>query len=242
MTRIYTEVELTLGNTVSLESDICHHLKNVIKAPLKSQVQLFNNTGQVCNGEIVELSRTKAEIKITQIVEVETESSLSITLVQSVSRGDRMDYTLQKCIEMGITHIIPVISSRTVVRLNEKKKISRLKHWAGVIKHATEQSGRTHIASLAKISAFENWIAEPTQGDIIILDPSAKMSLPKYLLKTKSVTVIAGPEGGFTIEELALLKRRKTSTTVALGPRILRSETAAVCAISILQALWGDLA
>jgi len=243
MSRIYTEAELLVGYTVRLDGDACHHLRNVLKTPLRSEVQLFNNRGQVCDGEIIELSRSKALVKVTQLVDLKTESHLNITLVQSISRGDRMDYTLQKCVEMGVTNIIPIISSRTIVRLDDRKKKSRLKHWAGIIRHATEQSGRTKIPRLTDIKSLGVWLADKTHGNVIILDPLGDMSLPTYPFKAKSVTVVAGPEGGFTDNELAVMKAKKNApATVSLGPRTLRSETAAVCAISILQALWGDLA
>ena len=153
-----------------------------------------------------------------------------------------MDYTLQKCVELGVNKIIPIISSRTVVRLDERKKTSRLRHWAGIVKHATEQSGRVKLATLEKIESLENWANISTVGEIMILDPLAGTSLAKHTLKSASVTIVAGPEGGFAKEELELIKRKKLSTPVSLGPRTLRSETAAVCAMSILQALWGDLA
>ncbi len=242
MIRIHTTANFVVGTNISLDETASHRLRNVLKTPLHSQIQLFNDTGQVCEGMIVEFSRSTTTVQLTQTVDINTESPLNVTLVQSVSRGDRMDYTLQKCVELGVNKIIPVISSRTVVRLDERKKTSRLKHWAGIVKHATEQSGRVKIAVIEKIESLENWANIPTESEIIILDPLADASLAKHTLTSPSVTIVAGPEGGFTKEELGLLKKKKLSASVSLGPRTLRSETAAVCAMSILQALWGDLA
>jgi 16S rRNA (uracil1498-N3)-methyltransferase len=241
MIRIHTTANLSVGTNISLDENASHHLRNVLRAPLHSQIQLFNDLGQVCEGMIIELSRSVVTVQLIQTLDINTESPLDVTLVQSVSRGDRMDYTLQKCVELGVNKIIPVISSRTVVRLDERKKTSRLRHWAGIVKHATEQSGRVKVAALKKIQSLEDWTNVPTMGEIMILDPLAETSLAKHNLKSASVTLVAGPEGGFTKEELELIKKKKLSTSVSLGPRTLRSETAAVCAMSILQALWGDL-
>ena len=242
MIRIHTTSNLSVGTNILLDKNASHHLRNVLKTPLHSQIQLFNDVGQVCEGMIIELSRSIVTVKLIQTIDINTESPLDVTLVQSVSRGDRMDYTLQKCVELGVNKIIPIISSRTVVRLDERKKTSRLRHWAGIVKHATEQSGRVKLATLEKIESLENWANISTAGEIMILDPLAGTSLAKHTLKSASVTIVAGPEGGFAKEELELIKRKKLSTPVSLGPRTLRSETAAVCAMSILQALWGDLA
>jgi 16S rRNA (uracil1498-N3)-methyltransferase len=166
------------------------------------------------------------------------ESPLSITLAQGVSRGERMDYTIQKAVELGVAAIAPIITGRTTVRLDEERSEKRLEHWRRVIIGACEQSGRNRLPALHPITTLDAWLSRPIDGLGLLLRGDATGGLPERRLDT-AITLLIGPEGGLGTDEVAAAER-VGYRPVRMGPRILRTETAALAAIAALQALYGD--
>ena len=168
------------------------------------------------------------------------ESPLAVTLVQSISRGERMDYTIQKAVELGVHHIVPVTSTRTVVRLDSAREEKRLEHWRGIVRHAAEQSGRIAVPEVTSVLSLTAWLAQANNTRAYMLDPFATTSLAAQAAPVGAVAIVAGPEGGFSGDERAQMARAGV-IAVRLGPRVLRTETAALCALTIAQMRWGDL-
>ena len=241
MTRIYIDHELTEGDEFTLPGASAHHVSTVLRLSADAEVTLFNGRGGVFSGRLTRVSRREGVVVIGNDLQADSESPLAVTLVQSISRGERMDYTIQKAVELGVHEIVPVVSKRTVVQLDQKRVSKRIDHWRGIIQHAAEQSGRTALPHLASVQPLAEWVAARPGTPCYVLHPTSSAPLARQPAPAESVTVVAGPEGGFEDNEIAMLERAG-AVTVALGPRVLRTETAAVCALSVMQALWGDLA
>ncbi len=167
------------------------------------------------------------------------ESPLTITLVQGISSGDRMDYTLQKAVELGVNEIIPVFMKRSVVRLSDERLARRHAHWRAIVVAACEQCGRNHLPTVAAPCDFNHWLGNPPGDLMLLLDPEAPDSLRTLPPPAGPVLLLAGPEGGFDPTERHAAMARGAAG-VRLGPRVLRTETAAVAALAAMQVLWGD--
>ena len=167
------------------------------------------------------------------------ESPLSLTLIQGVSRGDRMDYTLQKAVELGVNKIVPVTTERCNVQLSGQRAQKKMDHWQGVIISASEQSGRCKLPILCPIMLFDEMVAKFNIGSRLILEPTAALGF-KSLPVQMETSLLIGPEGGFSDEEVHTAVKQGFQA-IKFGPRILRTETAAVSALAVLQAMWGDL-
>jgi 16S rRNA (uracil1498-N3)-methyltransferase len=155
-----------------------------------------------------------------------------------ISRGDRMDLSVQKAVELGVHQITPLITERCVVQFKGEKKPQRLQHWQKIVQHAAEQSGRTVLPELIEIAALQNWVGNQ-QGLKVFLDPYAEQSLAQLHPDGMKVTLLTGPEGGFADQERNIAKAAGF-IPVRLGSRILRTETAAIAALAAVQMLWGD--
>ena len=169
----------------------------------------------------------------------DNESPLMVTLVQGISRGERMDWTLQKAVELGVSHVVPVVAERTTVRLEGAREDKRVAHWRGVMIAACEQSGRSVVPGLAPVTSLAAWL-ERLAGPALVLDPEATTGLAAYAGHAPAFTVLVGPEGGFSAAELGAARAAGCSA-VRVGPRVLRTETAGIAALAALQALFGDL-
>ncbi|MES1195463.1 MAG: 16S rRNA (uracil(1498)-N(3))-methyltransferase [Steroidobacter sp.] len=171
----------------------------------------------------------------------DTESPLQITLVQGISRAERMDWTLQKATELGVHAIAPVITSRSVVRLDDRQANKKLEHWQAIVVSACEQSGRRIIPTVQPPVRLHDYFSRSNPDNMrLVLHPEATIALSSQPRPLKDVELLIGPEGGMDEDEL---QRAVDAgfTPVKLGPRILRTETASVVALSVMQALWGDL-
>jgi 16S rRNA (uracil1498-N3)-methyltransferase len=171
----------------------------------------------------------------------EKESPLTVFLGQGLSRGDRMDYTLQKAVELGVKTILPLLTQRSVTDLQDARVAKRLQHWQKIIIGACEQSGRNQVPRILQPIALTNWLKnDHPRGLKLVLDPRADQRLQRITPSSQELTLLIGPEGGFTPDELQLAQT-KGFLPAQLGPRILRTETAAVAALTAVQVLWGDL-
>jgi 16S rRNA (uracil1498-N3)-methyltransferase len=170
---------------------------------------------------------------------VECESPLSITLVQALQAGDKMDFTIQKAVELGVRDIVPVESRRSVLRLAGERAAKRVAHWQGVVASACEQCGRNQVPLVAPVEKLENWLARPANGVLrLMLDPEAEESFAS-IRPEGAVQLLIGAEGGLDPQEM-IAARQAGFLAVRMGPRVLRTETAGLAALAVMQALWGD--
>lgn len=238
ISRLYTNTSLQIGNTVELDDDNAHYARGVLRLKNDASIILFNGTGGEVEGKIVEVSRKSVRVKLEKFIDRSVESNLKIQLGLGISRGDRMDFSVQKAVELGVTSITPLITERCVVQFKDEKKSQRWQHWQKIIQHAAEQSGRTVLPDFADISMLNSWAKE--QGGLkVFLDPYAEKNLAQLSPENNSVTLLTGPEGGFSSQEREIAKAAGF-IPVRLGARILRTETASLAALSAVQMLWGD--
>lgn len=240
-TRLFVDAPLTAGARLSLPEDAFRHLVQVLRARSGDRVLLFNGRGGQYEARLDQVGKREASVLIERHLEGDgCESALQLTLAQAVSKGDRMDYTLQKAVELGVSQIQPLITERSVVRLDAGRWDRKLEHWRGVTLAACEQSGRTRPPRLLPVLRLAAWLEQPRPAQLCLaLAPSASQSL-RALPRSASVGLLVGPEGGLSDAEIALAQQQGFSG-IAFGPRILRTETAGVAALAAIQALWGDL-
>ncbi|HKY90800.1 MAG TPA: 16S rRNA (uracil(1498)-N(3))-methyltransferase [Nevskiaceae bacterium] len=238
--RVLVDAPLSPGARVALPEAAMRHLVQVLRMTTGARVRVFDGRGTEVAAQLEVAGRREASVVVLETLAAAPEPALAVTLAQAVSKGERMDYTLQKAVELGVTAIQPLVSSRSVVRLDAERQERKLEHWAGVIVSACEQCGRATLPVLHPLKSLEAWLAEPPGADLrLTLDPLAARGL-RDLAPTRAVTLLVGPEGGLSPEEIAASTARGFEG-VRLGPRVLRTETAGVAALAALQALWGDL-
>jgi 16S rRNA (uracil1498-N3)-methyltransferase len=238
--RIHTSQPLVLANSVELAGPAGHYLARVLRLSKGDPVTLFNGDGNDYSGEISDIQSQRVRVSITRCVNPGNESPLKITLVQAMCRGERMDNALQKATELGVFCIQPLMSHRVGVRLDESRQVKRVKHWQGVVISACEQSGRAVVPEVKKPLSLSDWISGVAESRQLVLDPLAENRLSGLSVVADSISILIGPEGGFTDEEMEKL-RTNGVLAVSLGPRVLRSETAGPAAIAVLQAKTGGL-
>jgi 16S rRNA (uracil1498-N3)-methyltransferase len=239
--RIFIDQPLNSGERVLLREDSAHHIAQVLRKKVQDSVVLFNGRGGEFQARIESIQRTNVQVRIGAYAAVERESPLRITLVQGISRGERMDYTLQKSVELGVSAIVPVQTQRSTVRLDEERGGRRIVHWRKVLIGACEQCGRNQVPRLEPPQRLEQWLIHPQPGLKLLLAAEAKAALASLSSPQGEITLLAGPEGGFSEEEQRAAKAAGY-LPLSLGPRVLRTETAALAALAALQTLWGDLA
>ncbi len=238
ISRLYTPDNLNTGQKLELQDDNAHYIRTVLRLKKDQAITLFNSRGGEFLSVINEVSRKRVEVSIVEAIDRTVESPLYVTLGVGISRGDRMDWAVQKAVELGVNNITPLITERCVVKFKAEKKQQRLQHWKNIAQHAAEQSGRTIVPEFNDVSAIESWVK--AQKDLkIFLDPLAEQSLVDLKPDNQCVTLLSGPEGGFSVQERELAIDAGF-TPVRLGPRVLRTETAVLAALSAVQMLWGD--
>jgi len=237
--RVYTEQPLVPDDTAEMSRGASHYLGRVLRLSVGDPVTLFNGDGRDYRAEICEFRRDSVFVRVIESQALDNESPLNITLVQAISRGDRMDYSLQKATELGVNCIQPVTSQRVEVRLDEKKQVKRLAHWRSVVVSACEQSGRAGLPEVRPSLALDQWLRNKGQAQCLVLDLASTLKLSSVTPGVSSVSILVGPEGGFTDAEMEQV-RASGVTAVSLGPRVLRTETAGSAAIAVLQAVAGD--
>jgi 16S rRNA (uracil1498-N3)-methyltransferase len=238
ISRLYVPVALAKGKKIELDDDSAHYVRTVLRLKLDAQIILFNGQGGEYLGTVIEINRKSVVIAIDIYSDRSVESSLRISLGLGIARGDRMDISVQKSVELGVITMTPLITERCVVQFKGEKKPQRWLHWQKIAQHAAEQSGRTLVPDFHEIDLFSNWISRQ-QGLKIFLDPYATTSLAELQPVDGQVTLLTGPEGGFADHERDCAKAAGF-IPVQLGQRILRTETASLAALSAAQMLWGD--
>ncbi len=233
--RIFLPVPLAAGALVTLDGTAANHLTRVLRLKPGAELVLFNGEG----GEYPAVLEAAATARLGALRAVECESPLAITLVQGISRAERMDFTIQKAVELGVTHIVPVFAARSVVELRGERLQRRIQHWQGVIVGACEQCGRNRVPALDAAVDLSEWLRRaPAPSLRLVLNHRATASL-HTLPRPTALTLLIGPEGGLEESELSQAERAGF-IGMRLGPRVLRTETAAVAALAALQTLWGD--
>jgi 16S rRNA (uracil1498-N3)-methyltransferase len=236
--RIYVDSALATGISLILDERNYHHLVRVLRMQSDAEVMLFNNRGGEYSGKL-KVEKKSASVMVESFLETDRESKLHLHLVQAVSRGDRMDVTLQKAVELGVSEISILYSERSQ-KMDARMSAKKMAHWQGIVISASEQSGRCSLPALHAPVSLKEWLLthKKSEGQRYILDPKAS---GKFLPKKQSdVAVLIGPEGGFSEEEIEFAEKCGC-TPVRLGPRILRTETAGIVALTVCQSMAGDL-
>ena len=239
--RFFTHQELHKGTRISLEEEPAHHVHQVLRLRSGDAIVLFNNTGVEYDAELIQVGKKQVDALIGDTLRHESESRLAIHLVIAVSRGERMDFAIQKATELGVTRISPVFSERCVVKLDEKKSSARMSHWQRVVISACEQSGRCRIPIVDAPAQYGDALSHEESDTAIVLDHRSRFTLQQIDPPQNSLKILIGPEGGLTIGERQLAFA-KGFVGVRLGPRVMRTETAPLAAIAAAQTLWGDFA
>ncbi|HEX2495112.1 MAG TPA: 16S rRNA (uracil(1498)-N(3))-methyltransferase [Steroidobacter sp.] len=241
LNRIYCDAPLATGAEATLPPAGAYHVLRVLRMREGAPLSVFDGRGGEFRAEIARVAADSVVVRLGEQTAGAPESPLRITLVQGVSRSERMDWTLQKATELGVVSIAPVLTARSVVRLDQKQADKKQAHWRGIVIGACEQCGRAKIPNVAAPVALQSYLTSARkEGLRLALSPSAQGSLAGLTGLPSRVELLIGPEGGLDDGEL-IAARAAGFTPVRLGPRVLRTETAAVAALSVLQALWGDL-
>ena len=238
VSRLFTPMHLASGKQIELDDENGHYVRTVLRLKKAAEIILFNGAGGEYLCTVAEVSRKSVEIAINKWLDRNVESPLLVTLGLGISRGDRMDFSVQKAVELGVNYITPLLTERCVVQFKGEKKPQRLLHWQKIVQHAAEQSGRTTVPELTDIEHLQHWV-DKQQGLKVFLDPYAKKTLADTTPINMHVTLLTGPEGGFSNQERETAKAAGF-IPVRLGNRILRTETASLAALAAVQLLWGD--
>ena len=237
---IYTETELVEKTEIELDAAAAHHIANVLRMKADSQIRLFNGSGFFFSATITKSSKKYVSVHIDSAQQASSESSLHTHLGQVMSRGDRMDYAIQKSTEMGVNEITPLTSERCELKLNTERASKRVKHWQHVAISAAEQCGRACVPTIHPILSVNDWVQQNnTQGLSLVLHHRDTQNLSAIQTTPSHVNLLIGPEGGLSQAEIKLATDA-TFIPCTFGPRVMRTETAPVASLSILQWLWGD--
>lgn len=236
--RIYYPHSLVEHDLLALDKEINHYLSTVLRLEDGDKVIFFNGEGGEYSATYI-ADKKKGQAKIEQFNAVSRESPLSLHLGQALLRGDKMDYVIQKATELGVTSITPIISANCAVKLPTDRADKRLQHWQSIAQSACEQSGRTKLPTIHLPIALNEWIQQPFSG-ISLFGHTMQAKPLNTLPKTQAYRLIIGPESGLDDKEISVLQNHDFMP-FTLGPRVLRTETAGLAALSVLQNLFGDL-
>jgi len=231
-------MHLAAGKHIELDDENAHYVRTVLRLKKDAEIILFNGAGGEYLCAVAEVSQKTVQIAINKWLDRSVESPLLVTLGLGISRGDRMDFSVQKAVELGVNHMTPLLTERCVVQFKGEKKPQRLLHWQKIVQHAAEQSGRTTLPELTDIEYLQQWVSKQ-KGLKVFLDPYAESTLTDINPIDMQVTLLTGPEGGFSGPEREIAKVAGF-IPVRLGSRILRTETASLAALAAVQMLWGD--
>lgn len=252
LSRFYCPIEIATGQIIELPANVAHHAARVLRLEQGDEITLFNGNGGEFSAIIARISKSGTMVEVAEQLDIERESPLNITLVQAVCASEKMDWIMQKGVELGISHIQPIVTNRSMVKLAGERADKRVRHWQQIVISACEQCGRNRVPQVLSLLSLPDWL----DGQMIeqrnlchgtphnlcfILLPTAEKGLRDFpkVTQVAALTLLVGPEGGFAPEEEA------AALTIGfiplhLGERVLRTETAALAAVAAMQALWGD--
>jgi len=238
--RIHTDAPLTVGEECELDDNAAQHVGRVLRMQPDQELLLFNGDGHDYQARIVAASKKNVTVDVYQQQDNGTESPLKVVLGQTLSKGDRMDYAVQKAVEMGVSEIVPLSTARCDVKLKGDREEKRLRHWQQVAISAAEQCGRARVPKILPVMTVSEWLAHSQGCDLrLVLHHRTEQHLAS-VEKPGSVALMIGPEGGLSADEIGEAES-SGFLPVALGPRVLRTETAPVVALALCQWLWGDI-
>ncbi|MBT8081495.1 MAG: 16S rRNA (uracil(1498)-N(3))-methyltransferase [Gammaproteobacteria bacterium] len=242
-TRLLVSGNLFNGSEVVLDGERARYLGRVLRLRVGDDITVFNGEGPAWSASVAAMTKNTTTLRIGEETVGGCESPLKAHLVQGISRGERMDYVVQKATELGVKRITPVLTEYSVVKLDESRAAKRRDHWTQVAASACEQSGRTRLPLIDAPLHLGDWFGNRSAAaDVdLILAPGATSPLARVPAPEAKVCILIGPEGGFSASECDDA-RIAGFTAVSLGPRILRTETAAAAALAVMQSLWGDFA
>lgn len=237
---MYVPVRAAAHGEVRLTPEQSHHIAHVLRLAVGDGIVAFDGSGSEADGIVEHISKSGVVLKVGAPVAVDRESPLAVVLAQGISSGERMDYTIQKAVELGVQAIQPLTTERSVVRLDADRAAKRVAHWQAVAVAACEQCGRNRVPVVAAVVPFTAWLGTlDTKLRRIVLSPHAERRLVEMERPDTTVVLLIGPEGGLSPREHDVAAVAGF-TGMRLGPRVLRTETAAVATLAAMQALWGD--
>ncbi|ADW75133.1 protein of unknown function DUF558 [Rahnella aceris] len=238
--RIYHPEILTAHSEIALSEDAANHVGRVLRMQPGQAIQLFDGSNQVFEASITQVDKKSVSVSLNQGVLADNESPLNLHLGQVISRGEKMEFTIQKSIELGVNTITPLFSERCGVKLDGERLEKKLQQWQKIAIAACEQCGRNRIPEIRPAMQLEAWCNEQDDSLKLNLHPRASHSINTLPLPVSHVRLLIGPEGGLSAEEIAMTSGYGF-TDILLGPRVLRTETTALTAITALQVRFGDL-
>jgi 16S rRNA (uracil1498-N3)-methyltransferase len=238
--RIYQNTELSEGCKIVLSSEAANHLIRILRLQLNDEFIVFNGKGGEYNARLIAIKKNEVLAQIGNFNAKEIESLMHLHLGQGISRGEKMDYVIQKAVELGVQYITPLITAKCGVKLSSERWDKKLQHWRAVAIAACEQCGRNQLPEIFEPQSVLDWFGH-LQADLkLICQPTVTASLKDYDNKMTSVALLIGPESGLDEKEFALAKEYGFNP-LSLGPRVLRTETAAVAAVTAIQVYFGDM-
>ena len=243
MPRFYSSQPLTVGAAVDLPESVAHHL-HVVRLQPGAALTLFDGRGGQYRASLLEVGKKRASASVDAFDAIDVELPWAVTLAQGLPEGSKMDWIVEKAVELGVAAVQPLAAQRSVVRLSGERLEKRQAHWQGVIESASEQSGRNRLAQLLPLTEFRRWIDTAPQSPQprILLSPRGTQSLAGWAQANapQALTLLVGPEGGFSAEEEdAAIAAGALPLT--MGPRVLRTETAGLAALALLAGAWGGV-
>lgn len=241
VSRVYLPQALASGKTIQLQDESAHYILTVLRLKPGYSLVVFNGDGGEYQATITHLGPKKSlTLSIDEYQPKNLESPLQTTLALGITRGERMDYAIQKAVELGVTKIVPLFTEYAVVKLNSQQAERRHRHWSRIAEHACEQCGRTVLPQIDLPLRFSEWLQQPRQGYQFLFDPAYSRKLAEIQTHEQQIYILIGPEGGFSEVEINFAANAGFES-MSLGPRVLRSETAVVAALTTLQHHWGDM-
>jgi 16S rRNA (uracil1498-N3)-methyltransferase len=241
MPRFYCPQPLSIGTHVALPEEIVHHL-HVLRLGIGERITLFNGEGGEYIAVLGSIEKKRALAEVKTFAPREAELPYAITLAQALPEASKMDWIIEKAVELGVTAIQPIAAQRCVVRLNEDRAARKLAHWQGILAAASEQSGRNRLPHLAEPIELRRWLTQHDLHTRILLTPRTDQSLSNWVRhhSPQPVAFLIGPEGGFTEQE-EQMALDQGAVPLSIGSRILRTETAGLAALAALNAIWGEM-
>jgi 16S rRNA (uracil1498-N3)-methyltransferase len=241
MPRFYCPLPLSVGALIDLPSDTAHHVF-VLRLNAGDNIELFNGQGGAYVATLGEIGKKRVSAEVKVFLDESAELPFNLSLAQALPEGSKMEWIIEKAIELGVSHIQPLAAQRSVVKLSAERAEKKLGHWRGIITSATEQCGRNHLAQLGDVIEVQKWLGQKDLHKRVLLSPRAETSLADWARhhSPQAITLLIGPEGGFSEME-ETLAIQQGALMLSMGPRILRTETAGLAAISVLSAAWGGM-
>ena len=241
VTRVFLPQSLVTGESIQLNDEAAHYMLTVLRLKAGYSLVVFNGEGGEYQATITELGRKKSlTLLIGEFQSRNSESPIDTTLAIGISRGERMDYAVQKAVELGVTTISPLLTEYCVVKLDPQQAERRHRHWQRIVEHACEQCGRTIVPCINHPVNLFDWLVQPREGCQLLFDPDQNKDLGAVKTIDQQFHILIGPEGGLSDRE-CVQANTAGFQSVSMGPRVLRTETAVVAALTSLQLRWGDL-